>query len=72
MDKKVAAFGYFTLSVPIEYTHPFSEKICRVLDIMITVDYVLIKQPNSNTRITMGEGHSKKVPHIFCDAVNAL
>ena len=53
MNGKVISFGYFISSVPIDHSYPFAAEICGILDVMITVDYNLIKHPNSSTSMTI-------------------
>ena len=56
MNEKVTVFGYFTSSVPIEHSHPFTAEMCVILAITITVDHNLMKHPNYSTSIKMTAG----------------
>ena len=46
VDNVIVARSNFVSSVPLKYTHPFTAEICRVLAIIVVVDYLLMKYPN--------------------------
>jgi len=56
VNEEVVAEGDFILLVPIEYTYPFIVEICRSLIIMIIIDYVLIRFPNTILEIDITIG----------------
>ena len=47
VDQVIIAKGDFISSVSKEYTHPFAAEICRVLAIIIVINYILTKYPTT-------------------------
>ena len=66
MNGELIAFRYFISSVPIEFSYPFVAEMCGILDIVIIVDHILFKCPNSSTSIKIIVGSD------FQPAINDL